>query len=221
MADLYLATIIFAFIRSIRTGTAQLFPCFSVSLAYLAGLEFFYNPHSASWLNKWYPVAAGGYALLRSIAIAEAFILDSVGHPKRRLITASVIMLSVLCASIMTWQLTGPTVVLGSIQARRVVNVGLFAFLLIYVLLRWSMGEWRQCVTSRHILFLLAISGALVVPSLLAISAPRHWWWYIDPIAYAVKSALLVGWATIAIPGPPAVLSLGEVEASPHGQTQI
>lgn len=214
MDVVYLVAIACALIHSIRTGTAQLVPCFSVSLAYLWALEFFYSPHSPKWLDEWYAVGAGGYALMRVVSIAEAFMLDSLGHPRRRLIAISVAMMAVSCAAITAWNITGPTVLLSAIQARRVVNVGLFTFLLIYCLLRWSMGEWRACVTSRHILFLLAMSAALVVPSLLAIAAPRHWWWYIDPVAYGVKSMLLIGWAVIAVPGPPAVLVRPERRAS-------
>ena len=205
MNVVYLVIVVCALINSIRTGTAQMFPCFAVSLGYLAVLEFFYQPHSPAWLREWYAVAAGGYLLFRALAVAEAFLLDSHGHPRRRLIAVTVVMLSVLCASIMAWQVTGPTVLISAIQARRVVNVGLFAFLLIYVLLRWSMNEWRPCVTGRHVLFQLALQTALIVPSLLAIAGPRTWWGSIDFAAYAVKSGLLVGWAVLSIPGPPHV----------------
>lgn len=218
MNVVYLVCIVCALVNSIRTGTAQLVPCFAVSLAYLAGLEFFYQPHSEEWLNEWYAVAVGGYALMRILAVAEAFMLHSHGHPQRRLLAASTVMLSILCAAIMVWQVTGPTVLISAIQARRVINVGLFAFLGIYALLRWSMDEWRPCFSGRHLLFMLAMQTALVVPSLLAIAGPREWWGTIDVAAYGIKAILLGGWAVLAIPGPPAVLVHHESEAvgDPH-----
>jgi hypothetical protein len=189
-------------------------------LAYLAILELFYSPHSPKWLNEWYAVAAGGYMLFRILAVAEAFLLDSRGHQIRRQIAVSAAMLALACASIMAWQITGPTMLLSAIQARRVGNVGLFAFLGIYCLLRWSMGDWRSSMASRHILFLLAMSAALVIPTIFVLVAPRHWWWCIDPIAYLFKSALLAGWALLAIPGPPAVLIGDATAASLRSQQQ-
>lgn len=206
MNVVYLVVIVCALINSIRTGTAQVVPCFAFSLAYLAGLELFYQPRSPEWLREWYAVAVGGYMLFRILAVAEAFLIHSHGHPRRRLLAASTVMLSIVCAAIMAWQVTGPTVLISAIQSRRVINVGLFAFLGIYALLRWSMGEWRACFSGRHLLFVLAMQAALVVPSLLAIAGPRSWYESIDFAAYAVKSVLLVGWSAYAIPGPPAVL---------------
>ena len=196
-----------ALINSIRTGTAQLAPCYAVSLAYLAALELFYQPRSPEWMREWYAVAVGGYALMRILAVAEAFLLHSHGHPRHRLLAASTVMLAIVCAAIMAWQVTGPTVLISAIQSRRVINVGLFAFLGIYALLRWSMGEWRPSFVSRHLLFMLAIQAALVVPSLLVVAGPRSWYEAIDFAAYTVKSSLLLGWTLLAIPGPPHVHS--------------
>lgn len=205
----YLVIVVCALLNSIRTGTAQAVPCFAVSLAYLAGLELFYQPTSPEWLKEWYAVSVGGYALMRILAVAEAFMLHSHGHPRRRLLTASTVMLAIVCAAIMAWQVTGPTVLISAIQGRRVINVGLFAFLAIYALLRWSMGEWRPSFVSRHLLFMIAMQAALVVPSLLAIAGYKAWYDAIDFSAYAVKSLILAGWAAYAIPGPPAVLVRG------------
>jgi len=207
MDALYLIVVVCCFIRCVRTGAAQLVPCYAVSLAYLAVLELAYDPFSPEWLEKWYPVAVGGYMLMRLLAVAEAFLLHSYGHPKRKLIASSTVMLSLVCAAIMAWTVTGGSVVLAAIQARRVITVGLFAFLLIYSLLRWSMGEWRGGFASRHLLILLAISASLAVPSLLAVAGPKHWWGTIDTWAYGIRSLLLIAWAAYAIPGPPAVLA--------------
>jgi hypothetical protein len=91
--------------------------------------------------------------------------------------------------------------------------VGLLCFLLVYVMLRWSMGEWRQGLASRHVLFMLSMQTALAIPVLLLIAAPRHWFWYIDPIFYAVKSILLLSWSMLAIPGPPHVHSALPMQA--------
>lgn len=207
MDALYLIVVVCCFVRCVQTGAAQLVPCYAVSLAYLAVLELTYKPYSPEWLAEWYPVSVGGYMLMRLLTVAEAFLLHSHGHPRRKLIASSTIMLSLVCAAIMAWTVTGGTVLLAAIQARRVITVGLFAFLLIYTLLRWSMGEWRGGFASRHLLLLLAISASLAVPSLLAVAGPKHWWWAIDSWAYGIRSALLIAWAAFAIPGPPAVLT--------------
>jgi hypothetical protein len=145
--------------------------------------------------------------LFRMLAVAEAFLVHSQGHPRRKLLAVSSIMLAIVCASAMAWHVTGPTAVLSAIQARNAATVGLFCFLLVYVMLRWSMGEWRQGLASRHVLFMLAMQTALAIPVLLLIAAPPHWFWYIDPIFYAVKSILLLSWSMLAIPGPPHVHS--------------
>lgn len=205
MDIVYLCSVGCACIYSIRSGTAQIVPCFAVSLGYLFFLELLYRPYSAAWLREWYAVAVGGYMALRVLAVAEAFLLHSYGHPRRRLLAISTIMLALMCAAIMTWQISGPTALLSAIQARRVIVVGLFAFLLIYCLLRWSMGEWRQSFASRHVLTQLMLQSVLAASSLLAIAAPEHWWWIIDPTSYALRSIVLVGWAAFAIPGPPHV----------------
>lgn len=202
MEVVYLVAVVVAFSQSLRSGSAQLVPCFAVSLGYLALLELFYRPFDSAWLNEWYAVAAGGYMAIRVLAVAEAFLIHSHGHPRRRLLAVSTIMLTLTCAAIMVWQITGPTALMSAIQARRVLTVGLFAFLLIYCLLRWSMGEWRSCFASRHILTQLSLSGALAAASLLAIAAPE-WWYVIDPIAYAAKAIILGVWTAFAIPGPP------------------
>ena len=220
MNVVYLVIVVCALINSIRTGTAQLAPCYAVSLGYLAGLELFYQPRSPEWMREWYAVAIGGYALMRILAVAESFLLHSHGHPRRRLLAASTVMLAIVCAAIMAWQVTGPTVLISAIQGRRVINVGLFAFLAIYALLRWSMGEWRPSFIGRHLLFMLAMQAALVAPSLLAVAGPRAWYEAIDFAAYAVKSVLLVGWSAYAIPGPPAVL-VREPHQALYGQSHV
>lgn len=202
---LYLISIVCALTHSIRTGAAQVYPCFAVSLAYLAMLQLFYQPFSPEWLSAWYPTLAAGYALMRILATAEAFLAHSQGHARRSLLAASAIMLAIVCSAIMVWQITGPSMLMSAIQARRVVNVGLFAFLGIYALLRWSMGEWAWTISARHLILSLAMSAALVAPSLLMLAAPRDWWWILDPLFYCIKSALLITWAVVAIPRPPAV----------------
>ena len=75
MNVVYLVIVACSLVNCIRTGTAQMVPCFAVSLAYLAGLELFYRPSSPEWMQEWYATAIGGYALMRILAIAEAFLL--------------------------------------------------------------------------------------------------------------------------------------------------
>ena len=200
----YLVAVGCACIYSIRSGTAQIVPCFAVSLGYLFFLELFYRPYSPAWLREWYAVSVGGYMALRVLAVAEAFLLHSYGHPRRRLLAISTIMLALMCAAIMTWQISGPTALLSAIQARRVIVVGLFAFLLIYVLLRWSMGEWKACFGSRHVLTQLAIAGVYALASLIRVVTPLYWE-ECNAAAYALHALIIAAWMAYAIPGPPLV----------------
>lgn len=202
MEVVYLVTIVIAFCQSIRSGVAQIVPCFAVSLGYLAVLELFYRPFDMQWMNEWYSVAAGGYMAFRAMTVAEAFLIHSHGHPRRCLLAVSTVMLTLACAAIMTWQVTGPTALMSAIQARRVLTVGLFAFLLIYCLLRWSMCEWRWSFASKHILTQTALSAVLAGASLSAIAVPE-WWFAINTAAYAMKAIILAAWTAFSIPGPP------------------
>ena len=213
MNIVYIVAIACSLIYSIRSGTAQLVPCFAVSLGHLFIVELFYQPHSAAWLHEWYTIAAGVCVAMRILAVAEAFLLHSYGHPKRKQITIWVLMISLALTALMVLQVSGQTPLLSAIQARRVIVVGLFVFLLIYCMLRWSMGEWKQCFASRHILAQLAIAGAYAAASISRIILPDYWA-ECNFAAYAVQAIIISVWSVSAIPGPPLVISDGRYPAS-------
>lgn len=207
MNVVYLIVVVCSLINSIRTGTAQLVPCFAVSLAYLAGLELFYRPNSPEWMQEWYATAIGGYTLMRILAIAEAFLLHSFGEPEIRFLGFPAFFAGAAAAALMAFHVTARTMVATAIQVRSIVNVWMLVFLLAYVILAWLMKEWRPCFARRHLLFALAMQAALVAPIAIIMAGLSGFYQELDFAFYAVKSIILVGWTAFAVPGPPLVHS--------------
>jgi len=207
MNVVYLVIVACSLVNCIRTGTAQMVPCFAVSLAYLAGLELFYRPNSPEWMQEWYATAIGGYALMRILAIAEAFLLHSNKNFGLRALGLPAFTIGAAAAALMAFHVTARTMVATAIQVRTIINVWMLVFLVAYVVLALITKEWRPCFARRHLLFAFAMQAALVAPIAIVMAGLSGFYQELDFAFYAVKSIILVGWTAFAVPGPPLVHS--------------
>lgn len=180
-------------------------PCFAVSVAACIIFELAYQPYCPEWVHRWYAWIIWLPVSTRVIAVAEAFLKHSDGLPHRRLIVATTVLLGLFFAVLMSWHVTGGTVLMNTIQARRAVIIGSTGFLAVYVMLIWSTGRWIGGFAGRHVLFMTAICVSFAWPILATMALTRHCWWTIDPLAYGIRALIYFGWAGFAIQGFPPV----------------
>jgi len=130
----------------------------------------------------------------RALAVAEAFCLSSNGLRQRRLIASSALFIALLFAAIIAWRFASADVLHSAIQARRVVVVGLAAFLGVYMLLMWSIGYKRDGIFDFHVLLLFLLCSVMGASSVLRMARLLSAWQAANDASYAACSLIYATW---------------------------
>lgn len=201
---LYVLSLVACLGQLLLTGYARRLPLFALSVAVAICFELTYQPYSLPWLRDWYARMVTPLLVLRALAVAEAFVASSRGLPQRRLIAACAVMLGLLFAAVIAWRFGGGDALHSAIHARRVIVVGLAAFLGVYLLLTWSTGYRRSGAIDFHVVLLFALCSVMASTAVLRMAHPGGIWQAADTVAYAACALIyLTSAASFAIPEPP------------------
>ena len=193
----YLLSLTYCLIQVLRTGTWRRFPLFAVSTAAAAVFEIAYQPYSAAWLKSCYASMVMPLLVLRSLAVAEAFVRSSAGFRQRKLIAAAALCFALLFAVIVAWRFNALDVLHSAIQARRVVVVALSAFLGTYMLLMWSVGYRRSGLAGLHVLLMFLACSVMAASVLLRMAYPVGIWEALAASSYAAASLVYITWGIL------------------------
>lgn len=207
----YALALVACLVQLIRTGYARRLPLFTAATVASLAFEACYQPYSLPWLRQWYPWLVSPLLLLRALAVAEAFVVSSRDFRQRRLIAAASVLLALLFASVIAWRFGGGDVLHSAIHARRVIVVGLAAFLGIYALLVWSAGYRRSGIIDAHVGLLFAVCAVMAAGSVARLAWPGGNWQAASDATYAACALIYLTWgASFSIPAPqPAPLHPG------------
>ena len=176
-------------------GTWRRLPLFTVASVLSLLFELSYQPYSSDWLKTWYPWMVTPLLVLRALAVAEAFIVSSTELRNRRMIAAAAVFFSLLFAAVIAWRFSTADMLHSAIQARRVVVVGLSAFLGVYMLLMWSVGYRRSGLMDFHVLLMFSFCSVLSVTSVLRMAGMLGSWQAAGDFSYAACSLIYLTWA--------------------------
>ncbi len=157
--------------------------------------EFSYQPFSKEWLRGWYALLVTPLLVIRGLATAEAFWLHAKQFPYRWHLALTTGLLALLFALVVAWRFDAVGAVRSAVQIRRVVVIGIAAFLGIYTLLIWSLGRWRTGFASVHLLLLFLVCLVMSISIVLRMAYPFGIWHAVNPIAYGVTAFIYLGWA--------------------------
>lgn len=201
---LYLLSLVACLGQLLRTGYARRLPLFALSVAVAICFELTYQPYSPSWLRDSYARMVAPLLVLRALAVGEAFVVSSRGFAQRRFIAAAAVLLGLLFAAVMAWRFGGGDVLDSAIHARRVVVVGLAAFLGVYLLLLWSTGYKRSGVLDFHVVLLFSVCSVMACTAVLRMAHQGGIWQAADTVAYAACALIYLTWAaSFSIPARP------------------
>lgn len=207
MDVLYLLSIAACLIQLARTGYARRLPLFALSVVGAIGFEVAYQPYSPEWLRSSYVLFVTPLLTLRALSVAEAFVVSSRGFQHRRLLAAAGVMIALLFAAIIAWRYGGGDVLHSAIHARRVVVVGLAAFLGVYLLLLWSTGYRRSGAVDFHVVMLFALCSVMASTAVLRMAYPSGIWQAANEVSYAACALIYLTMAASY-----------EIPARPHDQ---
>lgn len=207
MDTVYLASLAICLWQLVRTGYCKHLPLFTAATTASMIFELTYNPHSMPWLKSWYVWLVTPLLALRVLAVSEAFIASSTGFKQRRVIAAAAVILALLFAAVIAWRFNAKDALYSAIQARRVIVVGLAAFLGIYILLMWSMGYRRSGLIDNHVMLLFLFFTTLATAVVLRMAYPVGIWNALNSASYLTCALLNITWAVAF-----------EIPAPPHGQ---
>jgi hypothetical protein len=175
-------------------GMWRKLPLFTIATLASLLLELSYQPYSAGWLKSWYPWLVTPLLACRSLAVAEAFVVSSHGFRHRRMIAAAALFLALLFAAVIAWRFASADVLHSAIQARRVVVVGLSAFLGVYMLLMWSVGYKRSGVFDLHVLLMFLLCSVMGATSVMRMARLLESWQAANDASYAACSMVYLTW---------------------------
>lgn len=179
----------------VRSGYFFILPCFGAATIASVLFEVAYRPYSPEWLKEWYPWIVTPLLAFRALAVAEAFIVSSARFRDRRAVASAAVFIALLFAAVIAWRFAAADVLYSAIQARRVVVVGLAAFLGVYMLLMWSVGYRRSGLLDFHVLLLFLFCSVLSVTSILRMAGMLGSWQAAGEISYAACSLVYFTWA--------------------------
>lgn len=199
-------------VQLVRSGYWRVFPVFTASVVTSVAFELAYQPFSSAWLKGWYATFVTPLLVLRTLSVAEAFYKSSSGFQNRRMIAAATVFFALLFAAIVAWRFSATSPLYSAIQARRVVVVGLAAFMGVYLLLTWSLGYRRSGIVDTHALLLFLLCSVFAGASILRMAYPLGIWYMANAASYAACSLLYLTWAVVfAAPKYPPVRPLRPV----------
>lgn len=185
-------------------GVWRRLPLFTLATAASLLFELSYQPYSSGWLKSWYPWLVTPLLLCRTLSVAEAFCVSSTGFRQRRLIAAAALFIALLFAAIVAWRFAATDVLHSAIQMRRVVVVGLSAFLGVYMLLMWSIGYKRSGLLDLHVLLMFLLCSIMGASSVLRMARMLETWQAANDASYAACALIYLTWvAAFSIPMRP------------------
>jgi hypothetical protein len=189
-------------------GMWRKLPLFTVATLASMLFELSYQPYSASWLKSWYPWLLTPLLTLRTLAVAEAFVVSSAGFRQRRMIAAAALFLALLFAAVVAWRFAATDVLHSMIQTRRVVVVGLSGFLGVYIMLMWSVGYKRSGLFDFHVVLMFLLCSVMAASAVLRMAYPVGIWQAANDASYAACSMVYLTWAVAFVTperqlGPP------------------
>lgn len=196
-------------------GVWRRLPLFTLATAASLLFELSYQPYSSGWLKSWYPWLVTPLLACRALAVAEAFFVSSANFRQRRLIAASALFIALLFADIVAWRFAATDVLHSAIQMRRVVVVGLSAFLGVYMLLMWSVGYKRAGLLDLHVLLMFLLCSVMGASSVLRMARMLETWQAANDASYAACGLIYLTWvAAFSIPMRPLDPPLPETRAT-------
>ena len=206
---MYLLSMMGCLVQLFRTGFARRLPLFTLATCASIGFEISYQPYSMAWLRDWYPWMVSPLLACRALAVGESFVVSSTGFRHRRMIAAAALFLALLFAAVIAWRFAATDVLHSAIQARRVVVVGLSAFLGVYTMLMWSVGYRRSGLLDFHVVLLFLLCSVMGLSAVLRMAYPVGIWQAANDASYAACSLLYITWGVaFSIPMHPPVLPL-------------
>ena len=178
----------------IGMGVWRRLPLFTLATAASLLFELSYQPYSSGWLKSWYPWLVTPLLACRALAVAEAFCLSSTELKQRRLIASSTLFLALLFAAVIAWRFAATDILHSAIQARRVVVVGLAAFLGVYILLMWSIGYKRSGLLDFHVLLMFLLCSVMGTSSVMRMAQLLSAWQAANDASYAACSLIYATW---------------------------
>jgi hypothetical protein len=176
-------------------GMWRKLPLFTIATLASLLFELSYQPYSAGWLKPWYPWLVTPLLILRSLSVMEGSAVSSATLPQRRLIASAAIFLALLFAAMVAWRFAAADVLHSAIQARRVIVVGLAAFLGVYMLLMWSVGYRRSGLLDLHVLLMFLLCATMATSSVARMARLLDSWQAANDASYAACSLLYITWA--------------------------
>lgn len=194
---LYLLSLVACLFVTIWSRQYKRFPLFTASTLAAILFQIPHDPHSPQWLRDSYPMAVSFGLAVRSLAVGEAFVKSAAGIKHRKLIAVSALSFALLFASVVAWRFTSGDALSSAIHARRVVVVGLAAFLGTYVLLLWTTGYKRSGVADHHALLMFCACAVMAGSAVLRMAYPGENWAALNDSAYAANAVVYIIWALL------------------------
>ena len=176
-------------------GVWRKLPLFTLATVVSLLFELSYQPFSSDWLKSWYTWLVTPLLACRALAVAEAFFVSSTSFRHRRMIAAAALFIALLFAAIVAWRFAATDVLHSTVQARRVVVVGLSAFLGVYMLLMWSIGYKRAGLLDLHVLLMFLLCSVMGASSVMRMARLLDTWQAANDIAYTACSFIYLTWA--------------------------
>jgi hypothetical protein len=189
-------------------GMWRKLPLFTVATLASLLFELSYQPYSADWLKSWYPWLVTPLLACRALSVAEAFTVSSANFRQRHVIASAAMFLALMFATVIAWRFAATDVLHSAIQMRRVVVVGLAAFLGVYMLLMWSIGYKRAGILDLHVLLMFLLCSVMGTTSVMRMARLLDSWQAANDASYAACAMVYFTWAVaFLIPmrplGPP------------------
>ncbi len=176
-------------------GMWRKLPLFTVATLASMLFELSYQPYSVGWLKSWYPWLVTPLLVCRALSVVEAFTVSSTGFRQRHIIASAALFLALLFAAVIAWRFAATDVLHSTIQMRRVVVVGLSAFLGVYMLLMWSIGYKRAGVLDLHVLLMFLLCSVMSATSVMRMARLLDSWQAANDASYAACSMIYLTWA--------------------------
>jgi hypothetical protein len=192
------------FAALLLAGMWRKLPLFTVATLASLLFELSYQPYSTDWLKSWYSWLVTPLLICRALSVAEAFTVSSTGFRQRHVIASAALFLALMFAAVIAWRFAATDVLHSAIQMRRVVVVGLAAFLGVYMLLMWSIGYKRAGMLELHVLLLFLLCSVMSATSVMRMARLLDSWQAANDASYAACSLIYVTWAlSFSIPEHP------------------
>jgi hypothetical protein len=186
------ASVLLALLAALVRGWWRRVPVFCCYLAAQLPLLVGYRPESEQWLQRFWVPLEPLVVLLRMGATVEAFWHNST---ERRFLVG--MSLSLLAAALVTlvWRVLPPEADWRIIEVRRYAQIWCAAFLLLYAVLMFVIGDLRRGWRLTHLLVLL---GILLNHAAVSVASLRGaWgagWWIVSPISFGAAAVGYLAW---------------------------